>query len=208
MFDFMHFLKSFFHWTILNSLMWYKDIWQLKKIIFFAFYMDITITITGREEPVPIFINSILPFSYEWKNIVTYSVNICKHISSKSQSKVPTDRPRKLPVVSLQHATSSLKQHCKSGGGTPPRSRHGTMQALWRGCPIPASSSDIHSVSPCKWREVKVENSLVKELQGQGDKGLLGGEMQRTNFWNGASRGLMHLSALNPRLGMPRVEFV
>lgn len=56
-----------------------------------SFYVDITLSVSlEKKEPVPTFINSTLLLSYEQKNM-TYSVNIYKHILSKSQNKVPAD---------------------------------------------------------------------------------------------------------------------
>lgn len=82
--------------------------------IFSAFHMDVTLSVS-LEEPVPTFINTTLPLSYEQKNIMTHSANIYKHILSKSQKKVSTDWQRKLPSTPTQHGTSLLSYRWPSG---------------------------------------------------------------------------------------------
>lgn len=82
--------------------------------IFSAFHMDVTLSVS-LEEPVPTFINTTLPLSYEQKNIMTHSANIYKHILSKSQNKVSTDWQRKLPSTPTQHGASLLSYRWPSG---------------------------------------------------------------------------------------------
>lgn len=90
---------------------WYKDIWKQNELIspsFFAFFMEVTSPLSVEEKKLSQHLLVVLFFSYKQQNIMTYSVNISKHVLSKSQIKTPTEWQRKLPPIPMQHSMSSL----------------------------------------------------------------------------------------------------